>query len=471
MPLTPSTTDKFLKVGVPGTATTLAAPGYTIGNSSINVGSTSNWSTDTPVIFAIDNAQVVNGVATRIAGSYCEFFGIVASSTSIGNLALQYGSAQNYVAGSLTRVYIPVTGTRENMLIDGLNQDHNGRGNHKDLTGTNQHTTLGTTDVASAANNLRVTNAIAGAAPLLSAEGSDTNVDLQINPKGTGVVKTDGAAPRQFFALYNFIESGCVWTADAPGSTLLASMTGGFVWIGGKRLIVAAVSHRAFTPSVDTYVDFQDNLDGTAKIIYTTATNNAASPAIPNALTDATNVRNAIVVSGATSIATAASVNQGQESMLLPIASSVPYAVTDSLGNLICPRDPARKLLGMRQILADFTTNNSTASGLQITGLSVPVIIPAGRKIKATVVGVSMSVVTSGNSQLQIWEGVVGSGTQIAANTNVQPGQNAPGYAERVYTPASSSLTYNASLRSTASNNATVSALSTAPTFLKIELE
>jgi hypothetical protein len=44
-------------------------------------------------------------------------------------------------------------------------------------------------DVASAANQLRTTNAIATAKPVLSATGTDTNIGLSIQPKGTGVIK------------------------------------------------------------------------------------------------------------------------------------------------------------------------------------------------------------------------------------------------------------------------------------------
>lgn len=132
MPLTPSTTDKFTKVGNPGSATTMAAPGYTAGVSdTMSVGSTTNWPTDTKVIYAVDRAQVVNGVESRIAGTYNEFEGIVTGANTISNVVRRLGSAQNYPAGSLTRVYIPVAATRENDMVDGLNIAHNGDGSLK----------------------------------------------------------------------------------------------------------------------------------------------------------------------------------------------------------------------------------------------------------------------------------------------------------------------------------------------------
>lgn len=116
--------DYFKEVGLPGSATTLASPGYTIGAGTINVGSTANWPTTTGVTFAIDtgNIVVVNGQNTfvRTPGSYTEYDGVVSSGTSVTGVVLRYGSAQNYPAGATTRVYIPVSSSRENRIVTGL---------------------------------------------------------------------------------------------------------------------------------------------------------------------------------------------------------------------------------------------------------------------------------------------------------------------------------------------------------------
>lgn len=115
-----SNTDKLTHVGNPGTATTLEAPGHTIGGSSFNVVSTTNWPTDTGVVFATDTVTVTKGVEVRNVGSYCEWIGVVTSSTVISNAILLYGTDQNYAAGSTSRVYIPVASSRENRLVDGI---------------------------------------------------------------------------------------------------------------------------------------------------------------------------------------------------------------------------------------------------------------------------------------------------------------------------------------------------------------
>lgn len=110
-------TDYYQKVGR-STATTLSAPGYTIGNTSINVGSTTNWPTTTGITFAIDTIDS-NGV--RVAGTYNTFRGTVNTATQITNVTYVGGDAnQNYSAGSTTRVYILAQSDWANRLVDGI---------------------------------------------------------------------------------------------------------------------------------------------------------------------------------------------------------------------------------------------------------------------------------------------------------------------------------------------------------------
>lgn len=126
-----SATDYFVKVGDPGTATTLSAPGHLIGGTSITVGSTSNYPTTTGVIFAIDTVTIVNGEEVRNVGSYTEWEGTVGGATTLENMVLRYGTDQNYSAGATTRVYIPVASSRENRLVDGLLVSHDQDGTLK----------------------------------------------------------------------------------------------------------------------------------------------------------------------------------------------------------------------------------------------------------------------------------------------------------------------------------------------------
>jgi hypothetical protein len=113
---------------------------------------------------------------------------------------------------------------------------------------------------------------------------------------------------------YAYIVSGCVWTPDAPGSTLNGSMSSGTIMIGGILLTVAAISAHAFTANQDTYIDFQDNGDGTGKVVYTGVAGNATPPTLGNASRSPYDtLRLAVITSGATSLS-ANSVNQGSPS-------------------------------------------------------------------------------------------------------------------------------------------------------------
>jgi hypothetical protein len=272
-----------------------------------------------------------------------------------------------------------------------------------------------------------------------------------------------GAIPGQAF---DYVISGGVWSGDSYGSTRAASMTAISVYINGRTIAISAVTARTFTASKDTYVDVLDNLDGTGTLVYTEVTNNAASPALAS-----NSLRIAIIVTGATTIAAVGSVNQGQENKVLPIASSVAYSVTDSLGNLICPRDSQRKLLCYRQVIGGAVTTVSTTN-VQFTGLTAPVIVPTGRKVKITLFVPYITNTGSGQiSYLNTWDGVVASGTQLQDSLTWAAGANfgTPAMTEIIVTPASTSKTYNAGIHVTGGTGSYNNA-STNPAFIKVEL-
>lgn len=73
--------------------------------------------------------------------------------------------------------------------------------------------------VSSGVNSLRLTNAATGSGPILSAQGTDTNIDLNINPKGTGGVKigaSTGAFAIDASASTNAIKLPIGTTAQRP---------------------------------------------------------------------------------------------------------------------------------------------------------------------------------------------------------------------------------------------------------------
>lgn len=288
-------------------------------------------------------------------------------------------------------------------------------------------------------------------------------VDKWFTALASGELSTDPLRTESFF---DFVASGMDWSGDAYASTRNASMTSGVMYIGGRRLTATAVSARSFTASKDTYVDASDNGDGTVLLTYTEVANNAASPALA-----ANSVRIAIIVTGASNIAAAGSVNQGQENKVLPIASSVAYTVTDSLGNLICPRDPNRKILGYRQLTASFAAIPNTTTEYDIAGLSLPVIVPTGRKIviKGSVQYQQTGGIGTICAALRIKEGA----TQIQSANIVPAAANFihPGLVEAETSPSAGSHTYKLSLLNSATGpNHTINAAADAPIYIKVEL-
>lgn len=263
---------------------------------------------------------------------------------------------------------------------------------------------------------------------------------------------------------YDFVASGCVITGDSYGSTLKWSMTAGVVYINGQRVTVNALSAQDVVASKDTYVD----VSTTGTVVFTggnSVANNAASPALASGY-----LRLGIIVSGA-NIASVASINQGQEDKVLPIASSVPYQVNDSLGNLICPRDPNRKILGLRQLTSDASNTATSATAIN---LSTPITVPAGRKISVSVngyhffgstgatnnyvgiyEGASLNALTTKKQEVKEYHASAGAGTLLSSSVT--------------YTPSSTNIWISVSLHGDAGTK-TITGGANNPIVLKVEL-
>ena len=192
-----NSSDYFMKVGR-ATATTLSAPGYTIGNTTVNVASTTNWPTDTGVTFAIDE---IDSSGERVAGSYNVFRGVVSGATQLTSVTYVGGDAnRNYSAGATTRVYILVSAFRDNRFTDGVLVSHEQDGTLKsgltiknptiaDANGNEQIKFVTTT---SAVNELTQTNSATGNAVTTETTGGDANISWNQKTKGTGEIQWNG---------------------------------------------------------------------------------------------------------------------------------------------------------------------------------------------------------------------------------------------------------------------------------------
>jgi len=304
--------------------------------------------------------------------------------------------------------------------------------------------------------NIAIVTVSNGASSITNGNIRDTRVMAsQIQDAEVSNVKFSQFQPSEIVS--DFIYSGGV-VAQSAG--LVGTFSNIVYYIGGVRYTATSVANKTYTASKDTYVDI--NTSGT--VTYTEVANNAASPAL-----SASNIRVAIVTTNGSAIT---NVNKGEENQVIPIASSIPYAVTDSQGNLICPRDPHRRILGYRRITSNATTSSTTV--VQVAGLSVPVIVPTGRKIKISAIAPEMANATTGNNMfIEIWDGTVGSGTRLTYATNYI---SAGGFlsvnakAEAIVTPATSSKTYNLGIKVGAAGSGTLTATSTSPAYLLVEL-
>lgn len=127
--------------------------------------------------------------------------------------------------------------------------------------------------------------------------------------------------------------------------------------------------------------------------------------------------------------------------------------------------------LGYTQVTNGAST--TSASDVQATGLTVTVTIPAGgRRIKITAFARSLSnTSTDANVHWSIWDGPVGTGTQLAGTYVTIPVATglATGMAIAVVTPAAGSKTYNVGISQNGGGTASFSAETNHPAFILVE--
>jgi hypothetical protein len=116
-------------------------------------------------------------------------------------------SAVNYVqvTGSATgvRPLISVQGSDTNIP---LNITGKGTGGILFTGGGASYTLFNISGASSAANHLQVATATTGNAPVLSSQGSDTNIDLALTPKGTGNVRFGTYTASMALTVQGYIE-------------------------------------------------------------------------------------------------------------------------------------------------------------------------------------------------------------------------------------------------------------------------
>ena len=137
---------------------------------------------------------------------------------------------------------------------------------------TNGNELMKVTATASAVNELTLANAATGNGPTLSSTGDDTNIDINITPKGTGEVNVtnidvlSGKVPFNTItnlAYASFYDAG---TADQTGSTTAATAV---------KIATAAVAGAGITVASNTRITF--DVAGTYRINASLQFNNSSA--------------------------------------------------------------------------------------------------------------------------------------------------------------------------------------------------
>jgi hypothetical protein len=151
--------------------------------TTIPLSSATSIPTDTGVTAVIDRVDS-NGASTPTLEE--TIIGVVSGSNLITCTRGVEGTAQAHSAGAVVELLITADGYND--IIDGILVDHGQLGRHKTLTDANGNEWIIQTATTSAVNEITVANAATGSGPIISATGGDTNIPVNIKPKGSGSV-------------------------------------------------------------------------------------------------------------------------------------------------------------------------------------------------------------------------------------------------------------------------------------------
>lgn len=299
------------KVGAGGVASTSAT---TIPHTFVGL-------TEGDVYIVTANRTDATGTTKNPVSSTETFIGKVSSANFINCVRAVEGAAQAWAADTVLEILFTAAGW--NKLIEGLEVEHSQTGTHdatkvamlagvQEFTGaktfgagllkaTSPQVTTGINDsngnelvkvtaVASAVNELTISNNATGSAPIISATGEDPNIGMTLTPKGTGTVnigtaalkfpnadgtsgqflKTDGSGTLSFGEASSdgWVTSADTWVYASASTFTIAGVDRTSVFTPGTRLKFtqttakyAVVASSSF--STDTTVTIAVNTDYT----------------------------------------------------------------------------------------------------------------------------------------------------------------------------------------------------------------
>jgi hypothetical protein len=200
------------------------------------------------------NVKFLGGLGTSAtfstpSGSALQFYDGGVSTPSA--LVIKNGSApQLYPSINNTDLYLSSSGT----------------GSVRFMTNAMGYTQLLVTNTTSAVNFLNVTGNVTTKGPVISSNGSDANIDINITPKGTGNVNINSA---------NTIFSGNVTVANTTAST--SNTTGAVVISGGLGVAGNVYANGIYTSGLFYAANGNPISGGGTSLAYTAATTPPAS--------------------------------------------------------------------------------------------------------------------------------------------------------------------------------------------------
>lgn len=175
-----SNTDRFKK-SKRKFETTVGVGGILAGGTTLPLTSVTGLDTSTAVTLVVGAGTATEEVIT----------GVVSGSDLINCVRGKEGTTDSaHSAGETVNMFF--TETHWDDMVDGITQDHGQLGYHKSLTDANGNEWIRQTATSSAVNDITVANAATTNAPIISATGDDTNIDLYLNGKGTGSARFAG---------------------------------------------------------------------------------------------------------------------------------------------------------------------------------------------------------------------------------------------------------------------------------------
>lgn len=468
-------TDKFKK-GKDLFSTTLSS-GIGQNDTTIPLNSVSGLPTDTAVTLTID-ATSSGGAATPTLREVVT--GVISGSNLTSVVRGKEGTQQAHSSGAVVTEYF--TKTHWNDLNDGVLQEHQQDGNHAipanydsngnkvfewittasalnwlsttnaatgtnpklsatgqsnrgfDLYDSNGNELLKTSSTASAINEFTVANAASGTGPTLSATGGGTDVDINVTPKGAGNVNLTPPSTGQVIGTNlkskgHFINSVSKTSADSP-YTILAT----------DDIVLANATSGAITATLPTAASI------TGREITIIKTDSSA-----NVVTIAT---------------TSSQTINGSTNDYLPNQYDKVTYISDG-SNWLISAERRNPLLKVATVTSNAATTSATS--VAITGATVNPYVPAGsRKIIIRATNQDATTVSGGtaNAVIDIWDGTVGSGTQVAQIISTSTaGRTAHSVVETtpITIAAGNSKTYNAGMNVSGGFTFTITAGSTRP--------